>query len=186
LAALLAACARVPEPREKPPAAISLAALPPDTLANARIERTWPKLECVAYARRESGIQLFGDAWSWWEQAPGRYVRGAAPQPGAVLVFHRYRGSRGHVAVVRTVINGRVIVVDHADWLNDGNIHRSTPVTDVSQAGDWSAVRVFYSPGGVWGARAYTTYGFIYPDPRVAIPFGAPSSEADVAMARTD
>ena len=169
LAAMLAACMRAPEPpREKAPDAVSLAALPPDTFRNARIERVRPKVECVTYARRESGIQLYGDAWSWWDQAPGRYARGAAPQPGAVLVFQRYRGSPGHVAVVRSVVNPRVIVVDHADWLNDGNIHKSTPVTDISEKGDWSAVRVFYSPGGVWGVRAYGVYGFIYPNPKVA------------------
>jgi hypothetical protein len=154
---------------------VSLAALPPDTFSNARIERARPRLECVAYARRESGIYLFGDAWSWWDQAPGRYGRGAAPQPGAVLVFRRHRGSPGHVAVVRNVINARVIVVDHADWLNDGNVHKSTPVTDVSERGDWSALRVFYSPGGAWGARVYAAYGFIYPNLRVTATLGASS-----------
>jgi hypothetical protein len=36
-------------------------------------------LQCVPYARQASGIQLFGDARTWWDQAAGRYSRGHAP-----------------------------------------------------------------------------------------------------------
>ena len=122
----------------------------------------------MPYARRESHIELSGDAWSWWDRAKGRYARGATPQPGAVLVFKRTSGSSGHLAVVRRVVGSRLIVVDHADWLNDGNIHVATPVADVSSKGDWSQLRVWYSPGIVWGTRVYGAYGFIYPDPPVA------------------
>ena len=97
----------------------------------------------MPYARRESHIELSGDAWNWWDRAVGRYGRGATPQPGAVLVFKRYNGSPGHLAVVRHVVGPRHIVVDHADWLNDGNIHVATPVADVSPNGDWSQLRVW-------------------------------------------
>jgi hypothetical protein len=137
-------------------------------MASARIVLARPGMECVPYARRASHIDLFGDAWSWWDRANGRYARGATPQPGAVLVFKRFHGSLGHRAVVRRVAGPRLIVVDHADWLNDGNIHVATPVADVSPDGDWSQLRVWYSPGIAWGVRVYGAYGFIYPDPPVA------------------
>jgi hypothetical protein len=29
-------------------------------------------LQCVPYARQVSGIQIYGDAWTWWDQAAGR------------------------------------------------------------------------------------------------------------------
>ncbi|MGC8159731.1 hypothetical protein ACP3WZ_24715, partial [Salmonella enterica] len=32
--------------------------------------------ECVPFARAASGIQIYGDAWTWWGQAAGRYRRG--------------------------------------------------------------------------------------------------------------
>jgi CHAP domain len=160
-AALLAACAA--PPRAMPPPALATG-----TVTGAQIVPVTPGLECVAYARRESAIEIFGDAWTWWDGARGRYPRGATPQPGAVLVFKRHNGSRGHLAVVRRLAGARVILVDHADWLNDGNIHLATPVADVSPAGDWSELRVWYSPGATWGRRVYGAYGFIYPARPVA------------------
>ena len=30
-------------------------------------------LQCVPYAREHSGIKLFGDAYTWWDQAEGKY-----------------------------------------------------------------------------------------------------------------
>src|SRR6478672_2506999 len=38
--------------------------------------------QCVPYARDYSGIQIFGDAWTWWTQANGRYARGQLPIRG--------------------------------------------------------------------------------------------------------
>jgi hypothetical protein len=32
---------------------------------------------------------------------------------------------------------------------------------DVSEAGDWSEVRVWHVPGRHWGGRTYTVQGFI-------------------------
>jgi hypothetical protein len=40
-----------------------------------------PYLQCVPYARQVSGIQLYGDAHTWWDQAAGRYDRGFTPAP---------------------------------------------------------------------------------------------------------
>src|SRR5260221_43754 len=57
--------------------------------------------QCVPFARMISGIEIFGDAWTWWQKAAGRYSQGFTPKAGAVLVF-RPNGvmNKGHVAVV--------------------------------------------------------------------------------------
>jgi surface antigen len=120
-------------------------------------------LQCVPYARMVSGIALRGDARTWWESAAGRFRRGQDPEPGAVLVL---KGSsktpRGHVGVVTKVVNEREILIDHANWLNNRKIHLATPVIDVSPENDWSAIRVWYTPGAQYGANVYPTDGFIY------------------------
>ena len=77
-------------------------------------------MECVTYARRHSRVELRGDAWRWWNAARGVYDRGHRPAPGAVLVLKRQRGSLGHLAVVRRIVNARLILADHANWLNRG------------------------------------------------------------------
>jgi hypothetical protein len=124
-------------------------------------------LQCVPYARQASGIQIRGDAWTWWDQADGRYPRGWRPRAGSVMVLETGR-KRGHVAYVKEVRGPREIVVDHANWLNRGHIHENTPVRDVSRANDWSKVRVWYVPGDHLGGSAYEVVGFIYPDQRTA------------------
>ncbi|HKQ10125.1 MAG TPA: CHAP domain-containing protein [Rhizomicrobium sp.] len=119
-------------------------------------------LQCVPYARAHSGIKIYGDAYTWWDQAAGKYPRGALPEPGAVMVLHDYAGpNHGHVAVVRGVVDAREIRVDHANWLNDGSIYVNDPVQDVSRDNDWSVVRVFNLKTGGWGGRLYPVQGFI-------------------------
>ena len=120
-------------------------------------------LQCVPYARQVSDIKIRGDARTWWRRAEGRYARSGRPMVGAVLALRPKGASRGHVAVVTHILGAREIVVEHANWLNRGRIHKDTPVRDVSPAGDWSAVRVWYTPGQRYGARTYRTYGFILP-----------------------
>jgi hypothetical protein len=137
--------------------------------AAARIVEASSRLECVTYARQVTKFDLRGDAWTWWNGARGRYQRGRTPQPGALLVLKRVRKSAGHLAVVTQVIDDRTIIASHANWLNRGRIHENTPIRDVSPAGDWSSVRVWYTPGKQWGASAYPAYGFVYPTaPRIA------------------
>ena len=119
-------------------------------------------VECVPYARRYSKIDLRGDAWTWWDAAKGNYDRGNFPEPGAVLVLKRQGNSRGHLAVVRKIVSDRIILANHANWLNQGRVFENTPILDVSERGDWSAVRVWYPPGKTWGRRVYRAYGFIY------------------------
>jgi surface antigen len=122
-------------------------------------------LQCVPYARMASGIALRGDANTWWKSAAGRFRRGKDPEPGAVLVFKRSnKNPHGHVGVVRKILNEREILLDHANWLNNRKIHLATPVIDVSPENDWSAIRVWYTPGNQFGANVYPTEGFIYSD----------------------
>ena len=49
--------------------------------------------QCAPYAREISGIDLYGAAGGWWDQAAGHYARGHAPEPGAVLAAHGGRRS---------------------------------------------------------------------------------------------
>ncbi|MDT7952271.1 MAG: CHAP domain-containing protein [Acetobacteraceae bacterium] len=120
-------------------------------------------LECAPYAREISGLQLYGDAASWWDQADGRYAKASQPVPGGVLVLRRSgRLPYGHVAVVRSQRSPREITVDQANWVH----HRVTlgePVVDVSDANDWSQIRVWWQPAGAMGATTYPAYGFIAP-----------------------
>lgn len=122
------------------------------------------RLQCVAYARAHSDVQLSGNARDWWDNAAGTYSRGQAPRPGAVLAF---RGSSvmpmGHVAVVRKVVDSRHLLIDHANWSRPGMVERGVMAVDVSDKGDWSAVRVWYAPTGSLGLRAAPAFGFIYP-----------------------
>lgn len=122
-------------------------------------------LECAPYARQVSGIQLHGEAYSWWEQAAGRFDRGSVPRPGSVLVFRRSaRLGSGHVSVVQRVVSDREIVVTQANWV-PRRVTRDEPVVDVSPGNDWSAVRVWWAPSLALGRTAYPTYGFIAPAP---------------------
>lgn len=129
-----------------------------------RIEQPMAPAQCVPFARVRSGISIFGDAWTWWEQAAGRYTRSPDPKPGAVLVLDGYAGpERAHLAVVRALISPREIHVDHANWLNSGAIYLDDAVADVSPDNDWSLVKVFNLATGTWGTHVYTVRGFIGP-----------------------
>lgn len=118
--------------------------------------------QCVPYARAHSAVKIYGDAYTWWDQAEGKYPRGALPEPGAVMVLNNYAGAdRGHLAIVRKLVSSREIRVDHANWLDDGSVYVNDPVEDVSETNDWSLVRVFNLKTGAWGGRVYPVQGFI-------------------------
>lgn len=124
-------------------------------------ESPYATMQCVPYARLVSGINLRGDAYSWWHSAEGIYQRGAAPAPGAVLVLAQTERLRsGHVAVVRQVIGAREILVDHANWI-PGHVTNGQSVYDVSPANDWTMPRFYNDEAGVYGG-VYPAYGFIY------------------------
>ncbi len=137
--------------------------------AVTKVSASSPYLQCVTFARQLSGLQIFGDAWTWWEKATGKYEEGQTPKPGAVLVFQSQGKMRlGHVAVVSTVITERYIQVTHANWSpingHRGQVEDHVNVLDVSDKGDWSKVKVWYGPLNDLGTTVYTTYGFIYQD----------------------
>lgn len=142
------------------------AASPPSPELVARMVPADSPVQCVPFARQATGIAIWGDAWTWWRAAQGRYARGQRPKAGAIMVLSRSKRLRfGHLAVVKRVLNDREILVDQANWLNRGQIHLNTAVRDVSPGNDWSAVRVWYTPGRRYGARTYPITGFIYPEP---------------------
>ena len=123
--------------------------------------------QCVPFARLISGIQIFGDARTWWGQAVGKYETGFVPRSGAVLCFKPTgRMNLGHVAFVSQVLTDRVIQVTHANWsvMNGtrGQVEKDVTVVDVSPAGDWSEVKVWYDPIRDLGTTVYPTHGFIY------------------------
>ncbi|MCB8880316.1 CHAP domain-containing protein [Acidisoma cellulosilytica] len=123
-------------------------------------------LQCVPYARRVSGIELRGNANTWWREANGRYDRGQTPQEGAVLSFQSNRHMElGHVAVVTETVNPREVLISQANWpmpgQRHGNISKAISVIDVSPDNDWTSVRVERGHSGSYGS-VYPTNGFIY------------------------
>jgi len=136
-----------------------------------------PYLQCVPYARERSGISIYGDARTWWDQAAGRYKRGNRPRAGAVMTFRPSGGMvLGHVAAVAKVIDSRTLLLDHANWSpidgRRGQIERGVKAVDVSPANDWSQVRVWYDPLQDLGTTAWPVAGFIYNEPDNREPFG--------------
>jgi hypothetical protein len=126
-------------------------------------------LQCVPYARALSGVEIRGDAHTWWGQAEGKYARGQRPKVGAVLAFEPHGKMRlGHVAAVRRIIDDRTILISHANWSTidgtRGHIEQDVRAVDVSEAGDWSAVRVWYTPNAALGSTQWPAHGFIYPN----------------------
>jgi surface antigen len=135
-------------------------------ISGAMADTYW---QCVPFARLISGVQIYGDAWTWWRQAVGKYETGVSPKAGAVLCFKPTGKMRlGHVAVVSQVLTDRVIQITHANWSRiggtRGQIEKDVTVIDVSPAGDWSQVKVWYDPVRDLGSSTYPTHGFIYQD----------------------
>lgn len=124
--------------------------------------------ECVPFARSASGIAIYGDAWTWWEQAAGRYDRGKRPRPGAVVAFAKsQRLPLGHVGVISRVIDKRVLMITHANWSRQngerGHVEQDVTLYDVSDRNDWSEVKVWYRDRDGLGSSVYPVNGFIYP-----------------------
>lgn len=134
--------------------------------------------ECVPFARTMSGIRIYGDAWTWWEQADGQYSRGQRPKVGSVLVFRPTGAMKlGHVAVVSRIVGPGIVMVTHANWSRiggqRGQVERDVTMVDVSPRRDWSAVKVWYDTNEALGGSTYPTYGFVYGTPARDAPPGA-------------
>jgi len=124
-------------------------------------------LQCVPYARRVSGIAIYGDAHTWWDQATDRYERGFRPRVGAVMALPPHgKMQLGHVAAVSRIIDARTILLRHANWSPidgaRGQIENDVPAVDVSPNNDWSQVRVWFAPLQALGATHWPVQGFIY------------------------
>jgi len=147
--------------------------------------------QCVPFARLVSVIQIFGDAWTWWSQAAGKYQTGFVPKAGAVLCFKPTGRMRlGHVAVVSQVLTDRIIQITHANWSlidgDRGHVEQNVTVVDVSPNGDWSQVKVWNDPSRDLGSTVYPTYGFIYQDAASATSAKlAVAQNAAIAMAQS-
>lgn len=124
-------------------------------------------MQCVPYAREQSGIQIRGDAHTWWDKAAATYQRGSEPRPGAVLVLKRTsKMTEGHLAVVNNIEDDRHMMVRHTNWGNDHEsrsiLYKSMLVEDVSANNDWSSVRFWNYEQDCFGFP-YAVQGFIYP-----------------------
>jgi surface antigen len=134
--------------------------------------------QCVPFARMISGIDIYGNAGTWWGKAAGRYDRGGKPKVGSVMVMKPHGKMRiGHVATVSRVVSDRVIKVTHANWSRRGRVEKDVRVVDVSPAGDWSQVKVWYAALRDVGSTRYPTFGFIYPK-RSSVQFAEASGGA--------
>lgn len=166
LASLLLLAA-IPSLTEARPIAPDPAAASDDDAQVSTRDFALPYIQCVPYARKVSGIQLFGDAHTWWDQAAGHYARGTRPKVGAVIAFRPYGAMKlGHVAAVSRIIDSRTVLLRHANWSpidgRRGQMEDNVRAVDVSPDNDWSEVRVWYAPLGGLGTTHWPVEGFIY------------------------
>lgn len=139
-----------------------------DGVPQSKAQRIASPIQCVPFARETSGIEIYGNAHTWWEKAQPRYQRGYVPVNGAVFVMPKQsRLGYGHVAVVKRIINSRVVEVAHANW-GDTRARRSIiyyamPMEDISEKNDWSRVRLWNYELKAYGLP-YRGKGFIYPN----------------------
>ena len=95
---------RAQDAMEMPELPSVTAAVPGNVLP--RIVSPEKPLQCVPYARSESGIEIRGNANRWWQLAAGKYQRSRRPEEGSVFVLKGYQTARrGHVAVVKQIVN---------------------------------------------------------------------------------
>ncbi|WP_240904440.1 CHAP domain-containing protein [Rhodobacter sp. SGA-6-6] len=131
-----------------------------EMVAYATANKPKGRIWCVPFARTVSGVQIKGNANTWWKKAAGVYERGHAPKVGAVMAFAASKAMpMGHVAVVSKVVSEREILIDQANWERN-RITQDTLVVDVSEKGDWSMVRVANAAGTL--GRTNPVNGFIY------------------------
>jgi surface antigen len=143
--------------------------------------------QCATYARAISGVDIHGNAWTWWDQAAGHYDRGETPKIGAVMSFQRTaRMPYGHVAMVSKVVSSREVLLTHANWSRRGGIERNVRAVDVSAAGDWSEVKVWFAPTGDLGTSTYPVNGFIYSNGEPKTDWDKPEQMASLDLDLSD
>ena len=88
-------------------------------------------LQCVPFARSESGVEIRGNAKTWWAQAAGEYKRGHEPRKGAVMAFAATRGLWDQTLVSETpetyraeYLAASILAARSADELRDADLLR--------------------------------------------------------------
>ncbi len=84
--------------------------------------------ECVPYVRYETGVPIYGDAYTWYGQAASaNYATSATvPRVGSIIVFAVQGGmTSGHVGIV-TSISGTSLGIRSQNWHNDGKVSDDT------------------------------------------------------------
>jgi len=122
--------------------------------------------ECVPFARRRSGIQIRGNAHTWWNKCDPNQ-RSVRPKEGAVMVLSKTRRLRyGHLAVVKDLVSRREINVTHTNWGSNRKkrlvVYESMRVKDVSPNNDWSSAVFWNKYTNAYGSP-YKVSGFILP-----------------------
>jgi surface antigen len=100
--------------------------------------------ECVPYVRYETGVPIYGDAYTWYGQAASaNYATSATvPRIGSIIVFAIQGGmTSGHVGIV-TSISGSSLGIRSQNWHNDGKVSDDT--VDVS--GYTITGYIYYTP----------------------------------------
>ncbi|GHG95158.1 CHAP domain-containing protein [Pseudodonghicola xiamenensis] len=153
----LAACAQAPQRSTGiDPNRLAFSVKEAEAL-QSRGARVW----CVPFARNLSGVEIRGNARTWWHQAKSQesFEVSKAPTVGAVMAFSATSSMPlGHVAVVSKLVSDRRVLVDHANW-HRNQVSLGMAVIDVSDKNDWSRVRVESVPGAF--GSVYPVNGFI-------------------------
>ena len=157
----LSACGELPQSSSQKvgldPGRLAFAVREVETL-QAKGARVW----CVPFARNLSGVEIKGNAKTWWGKAQGEFDVSKKPVVGAVMAFSATRSMpMGHVAVVSDVVDKRTVRIDHANW-HRNQISLGMMVIDVSEKNDWSRVRLEHTPGNY--GSVYPINGFILPN----------------------
>ncbi len=123
----------------------------------ARGERVW----CVPFARTLSGINLRGNAETWWDGARGIYERGAEPEVGAVMVFLGHAQAADGPCRRRVGNRQRPRDPDRPRQLEAQPDQPEDERDRHFRGRRLVCVEVAYNPGEY--GRAYPISGFVYP-----------------------
>lgn len=134
--------------------------------SHGELYRTSKAEQCVPFARRVSGIEIYGDAHTWWKRAKPHYQCGNIPAIGAVLSMPSTKKlPNGHVAVVKRIVDSRTIEVAHSNWGDSRSsrkiVYNNMRVRDISTHNDWSRVKFWNYDINSYGLP-YAANGFIY------------------------
>lgn len=156
---LMTACGAVNNSTDVPPSGLNPSFVSKAIHEATHLQKIGSRVWCVPFARNASGIELRGNAETWWGKAKGVYDRGNRPMVGAVMAFSdTRRNPMGHLAVVSQILSEREIKIHHANW-HRNKVSLDMTVIDVSDANDWSRVKVETYPGSF--GRVYPIDGFI-------------------------